>query len=459
MMRILQVLLFPLHGSGSGSYADRLAEFEQARGHTVRVLCCDHAVPQRQYETAALVFAPSLRGVPLDRNAEEVESASAQPPCGTKQSSAPDEIASHTTLAMTQPDLDFNFPAFTTHPLSTSTTFGSLNDDQRERYVAAFQRKIREEVAAFKPDIVHAHHGWVIGAALADLDVPYVISLHGTEHYGFTHYPAYRELALRGLRKADRVLALTEVERTTALKTYDLDPDRVRVITSGVDTSFFRPHTHFAQRAAASRTRRERNEVKSKHALLPFTINRPIIFAGSKLTAIKGTDVLLRAAAIYTQIPEHPLTLIVGEGDERPQLEALRDELNLHDDVIFLGSQSAAQMVELYNAADVTVLASRTDWFPLVVIESLACGTPVIASEVGGLSQLVTSNIGRLFSAGDYATLAAHVTDFIRSNFKASVQAACVQHVREKFSWDNTVERIVAVYQEVLAEIDKVTER
>jgi hypothetical protein len=59
-MRIFQVLLFPLHGSGSGSYTDRLAEFEQARGHTVKVLCCDHVVPQRNYETAALVFCRRL---------------------------------------------------------------------------------------------------------------------------------------------------------------------------------------------------------------------------------------------------------------------------------------------------------------------------------------------------------------------------------------------------------------
>jgi glycosyltransferase involved in cell wall biosynthesis len=118
--------------------------------------------------------------------------------------------------------------------------------------------------------------------------------------------------------------------------------------------------------------------------------------------------------------------------------------------VIFLGQQSAAQMVELYNVAEVTVLASHTDWFPLVVIESLACGTPVIASDVGGLPQLVNSDVGRLFSAGDYATLAAHVTDFIRSGFKATAQTTCVQHVRENFSWDRTVDQIIAVYQEVL---------
>jgi glycosyltransferase involved in cell wall biosynthesis len=442
MMRILQILLFPLQGSGSGTYADRLAEFEQARGHTVKVLCCDHVVPQRRYETAALVFK------------------------STAQSAVPGTC-----------DLNFNFPAFTTHPLSTSTTFGSLSDDQRERYVAAFHRKICEEVALFKPDIVHAHHGWVIGAALADLDVPYVISLHGTEHYGFLHYPAYRELALKGLRKADRVLALTEGERVKAIETYELDPDRVIAIASGVDTTLFKPldMKHSAQRAAALRTRRERSaarastslrsaqharDAESKNAVLPFTArygDRPIIFAASKHTAIKGTDVLLRAAAIYSRIPERPLTLIAGEGSERVALEALRDELNLLDDVIFLGWQNATQMMELYNAADVTVLASRTDWFPLVVIESLACGTPVIASDVGGLSQLVTPNIGRLFSSGDYATLAAYVTDFIRSDFKVAAHTACVQHVRERFSWDKTVDRIVAVYQEVLTETDKVT--
>jgi glycosyltransferase involved in cell wall biosynthesis len=443
-MRILQILLFPLHGSGSGSYADRLAEFEQARGHTVKVLCCDQAVPHRSYETAALVFA-RCSGVEASAGTEHV----AEPATPAAHRLPVEAGYGQASSPATSYDLDFNFPAFTTHPQSTSTTFGSLSDVQRERYVAVFRRKIHEEVAAFEPDIAHAHHGWVIGAALAELDVPYVISLHGTEHYGFTHYPAYRELALAGLRKADRVLALTEVERATAIATYDLDPDRVIVITSGVDTSLFRP--------LASEIRFNGFEPISRR--IHAAGNHPIVLAGSKLTAIKGTDVLLRAAAIYSKIAERPLTLIAGEGDERTALEALQAELNLHDEVFFLGQQSAAQMVQLYNMADVTVLASRTDWFPLVVIESLACGTPVIASEVGGLSQLVTSNVGRLFSAGDYATLAAYVMDFIRSDFKAAAQAACVRHVREKFSWDRTVERILTVYQDVLTEKDRVTER
>lgn len=405
-MRILQVLLFPLHGSGSGSYVDRLAEFERARGQAVKVLCCDHVVPQRQYETAALLFQPDV----------------------------PDGDLSET------PDLNFNFPAFTTHPISTSTTFGSLGDDQREQYVAAFHRKIQQEVAAFQPDIIHAHHGWVIGAALADLAVPYVISLHGTEYYGYQHYAAYRDLALHGLQKADRVLALTETDRQTALTAYGLDPDRVQVVTSGVDTQYYQPIAI------------DRAQVLAQYGITET--DRPVVFAGSKLAAFKGTEVLLQAAARYESLPERPITLIAGEGAERDRLEALRDELQLRA-THFIGHQTEAQMIALFNLAEVTVLASWQDWFPLVAVESLACGTPVIASAVGGLPQLVSSNIGRLFSAGDYATLALLVEHFIQAKVKAAAREACVQRVQQHFSWAATVDRIMAVYQDVLKETGK----
>ncbi len=395
-MRILQVLLFPLQGSGSGSYAERLAEFEQRRGHTVRVLCCDHTVPHKSFETAALVFYNG-------RNAAY--------------------------------DLDFNFPAFTTHPLSPATTFGSLSAAQREAYLAAFQQKIAQEVEQFRPDIVHAHHGWVIGAALADLNVPYVISLHGTEHDGFQKYPAYRELALKGLHHADRVLALFAEQRDLALATYQLPGDRITVITSGVDTDLFRPRPVNTAQLLAQCGIREGNP--------------PIIFTGSKLAAFKGVDVLLRAAVHYEQLPEEPVTVIAGEGAERPKLEALCAALNLRR-VHFVGHQSTECMVQWFNAAAVTVLASRSDWFPLVSMESLACGTPLIASAVGGLSQVVNEEVGRLVAPEDPLALAEAIGQVIQLGFKATAREACVQRVHARFSWQATVDQIIAVYQDVL---------
>src|SRR5262245_10633655 len=201
-MRIHQMLIFPLQGSGSGVYADRLAASLVRRGHTVSVLCCDHQRPQREYPVEAILFANGRNDAA---------------------------------------DLDFNFPAFTSHPLSQTTTFGTLTAAQREAYVRVFHQRIGRAIARFEPEIVHAHHGWVIAAALAELPVPYVVSLHGTEEYGFDHYPAYRELALRGLRGARLLIALTERDRQRAIETYAVDPCKVVVVKSGVDMRVYKP--------------------------------------------------------------------------------------------------------------------------------------------------------------------------------------------------------------------------
>src|SRR5512143_3382098 len=122
-MRILQILLFPLHGSGSGTYADRLAEFEQARGHTVKVLCCDHAVPQRGYETAALVFkVDSVQAIKNHALWAEAErrptpsngTASAQADDQRERSAGtnfpPGRFSAIRLPNDTNPDLNFNFP-------------------------------------------------------------------------------------------------------------------------------------------------------------------------------------------------------------------------------------------------------------------------------------------------------------------------------------------------------------
>lgn len=396
-MRVYQMVIFPLRGSGSGVYVDQLSERLSRRGHPVKVLCTDHEPPRKSYPVEALLF-----------NNSENQAF----------------------------DLDFNFPAFTSHPLSRETTFGSMTEAQKRAYHKAFREKIVKELALFKPDIVHAHHGWVIASILAELDTPYVVSLHGTERLGFHKYPDYQAIALHGLRGAQRILALTDKEREESIRTYGIEPDKIAVITTGIDTDVFRP---IALGRAA---------VLSRYAI--HDTGRPIVLFAGKLTGFKGVDVLLKAAKSYSQMDERPITLIAGDGDLRGVLETLAQELDL-DSVYFLGNQVQPQLIELYNIGDVLAFSSTMDFFPLIALEALACGLPIVASDVGGFRQIATEEVGCLVPPNDPAALAEKIVAAIRGRFKAKASQAAVAHVRRNFSVERMTIHFEKVYEAALS--------
>jgi glycosyltransferase involved in cell wall biosynthesis len=176
---------------------------------------------------------------------------------------------------------------------------------------------------------------------------------------------------------------------------------------------------------------------------------RPIVLFAGKLTAIKGVDVLLRAAAIYGRSSPSLVTLIAGDGDERARLEQLARELALQD-VYFLGYQDQQALIALANIADVGVFPSRRDAFPLVPIELLACGTPIIASNVGGFPQIVADGVGVLVPPDEPVALAAQVEESIARGFKSQARDRIVAHVRRNLSWDTTVVGIERVYEQAL---------
>jgi len=173
-----------------------------------------------------------------------------------------------------------------------------------------------------------------------------------------------------------------------------------------------------------------------------------VLFAG-RLTAQKGLDTLLKAAEIYSQKNERPMTLIAGDGDLREQSEQLAKQLQL-DDIYFLGSQDHQQMVKLFNIADVVAAPSRFEPFGLVALESLACGTPVVASNAEGFRQTINEQVGCLIELDDYKTLAEKVTTFIRDGFKEKVKHKSAAYVQQNFSWARTVSHIESVYKRVL---------
>jgi glycosyltransferase involved in cell wall biosynthesis len=395
-MKIYQMMHFPLAGAGTGIYVDTLAKSLAQKGRLVSVLCSDHHPPDKPYPVQAVLF-----------------------------SSGENENF----------DLDFDIPVFASHSLSKGKKFGLLSETQRQAYVQSFRSKIEGGLSKFRPDIVHVHHGWVIASILEEFDVPYVITLHGTEYHAFKDYKDYREDVLRGIHGAQIVVALTEDERNRAIDAYGLDPHRITIITSGTDTAVFKPI-----------------DVDRKSLLRNYSIDagdRPVVFFGGRLTDQKGVDTLLRAASIYSKTDGKPITLIAGDGNIREDLEQLAEELKL-DSVYFLGAQSHEQMVKLFNVADVAAMPSIFEAFGLVSLEALACGTPVIAGNVGGFSKIVNNEIGYLMKPGDYETLAGKITTFIRDGFKEKVRDKAAAYIRQNYSWDKTVESIEKLYEQVL---------
>ncbi|MHC4693193.1 MAG: glycosyltransferase family 4 protein [Planctomycetota bacterium] len=400
-MKIYQMMHFPLAGAGTGIYVDTLAKSLVQKDRQVRVLCSDHHPPDKPYPVEAILFS----------NGDNKKF-----------------------------DLDFDIPVFASHSLSRGKKFGRLSENQRQAYIQAFRSRIEAGLSEFSPDIVHVHHGWVIASILEEFDVPYVITLHGTEYHAFKDYKDYQEDVLRGLHGAETVVALTEDEKNRAIEAYGLDPRSITIITSGTDTAVFKPL-----------------DIDRERLLRSYSIeagDRPIVFFGGRLTDQKGVDTLLRAASTYSKIDGKPITLIAGDGNVREDLEQLAEELKL-DSVYFLGAQSHEQMVKLFNVADVAAMPSIFEAFGLVSLEALACGTPVIAGNVGGFSKIVNNEIGYLMEPGDYDTLAEKITTFIKDGFKEKVRDKAAAYIRQNFSWDKTVANIEKLYEQVLGHNSK----
>lgn len=252
----------------------------------------------------------------------------------------------------------------------------------------AFERAVRE----FRPDVVYAPWAYPDGWAAVDLGhragLPVVIKVHGSDVLTLDDYPGRRRGTTEALRRADGVIA---VSRDLAGRVIRLgaDPGRVEVIYDGIDRRLFHPGP-----AQAARLR------------LGLGAGEPLILYVGRLVPIKGLDVLVDACARLSREGSRFACCLIGEGPLRPALAQQIARQGLAGRVRLLGGLPHEQLPDWYRAADVFVLPSHSEGVPNVLMEAMACGTPFVASRVGGIPEIAHLGAGELVPAGDAPSLA-----------------------------------------------------
>jgi D-inositol-3-phosphate glycosyltransferase len=306
-------------------------------------------------------------------------------------------------------------------------------------------------------DLIHSHY-WLSGVAAASLqkdwDVPFVHMFHtlGEMKNRIAQTEAEKEGAYRldGERRvlaaANRIIAATLAEKAQLEWLYKADAKKITVVPPGVDT------THFYPIPA--------DEAKS-YIGLPQN-ERMILFVG-RIEPLKGVDTIIRAMStmrLSNVTSRHPVHLAIIGGDpnaspEQMNAEMLRLQQLCHDlcmdrMVVFLGKRGQDTLPYYYSAAEVLVMPSHYESFGLVALEAMACGTPVVASQVGGLAFLVQDGVtGFSVPDQDPDVLAERLAEILGdSTIREKMGRQAAEYAKE-YAWPIVASQIRQVYGEI----------
>jgi glycosyltransferase involved in cell wall biosynthesis len=284
---------------------------------------------------------------------------------------------------------------------------------------------------ARQADILHAQtFASALPAMLAkrSFALPLVITLHTSHFLRLAQKPAWRPLLRRIIRSADWLLAASEEIRDVAL---GLHPHpRAEAVTNGVDTTLFAPP---AERRAGG-------------ASGPLRIIVP-----RRLFEKNGVEYFIRALPLVLREVQVQ-AVVVGDGPERARLEALAGELGVAAAVEFLGRRPNDEMPGLLAAADLAVFPSLMEATSVAALEAMSCGVPVAASRVGGLPEIVDSDVGDLFAPADPVSQAEAIVRLLRTADLAELGRAARERVVSRWSVERLAVRHEEIYETLLRE-------
>lgn len=318
------------------------------------------------------------------------------------------------------------------HPLSTY-------------YVSNFARHILKVAKQYNVDLIHAHFAFPEGfATMLACNVfkkPFVVTLHGYDivveksiKYGVRLTKYGDEMVKRVLKNADKVLAASTYVYSLALKA-GCPPEKLIYLPNGVDLIRFNP-------SIEGLNLRKRLNIAS----------RPTVFTVRHHVPKNGIEYLIKAVPLVIREIPDAIFIIGGDGYLRRYHQALAEKLGVSRNIIFTGRIAQKELPLYYAACDLFVIPSVVEAFGLVALEAMACGKPVIGSNVGGIPDVIKDKEnGFLVPPRDPKSLADKITLLLNDPKLAREMGLKGRKIAERnFDIEKRINRIIAIYQELL---------
>lgn len=292
--------------------------------------------------------------------------------------------------------------------------------------------------------IIHAHgHPYLTSLIAAKLAKRYSKPFVLTQHNTFIEYDSIfdnlerlNDLAIgkETLKEADKIIAVSNATKDYVLS-LGAKPEKIKVLHNGVDLNRFRPLAG------------KREEIRRK---LGIPQNATVVITVRRLVYKNGIDTLIESANLAVKKNPKIIFLVVGKGPDLNNVQVRIKQLGIENNFRLTGFVKDEELPFYYNTADLFVLPSKSgEGLPLVALEAMACGLPVIATNVGGISEIMMDSYGKLVPPNNPESLAKAILDFSEVDF-SSRKSELRALVEQKYSWDTNVERLIEIYEELI---------